>query len=77
MNEETADELIGGQGHGFLASAAFAPIVLPLKGDAPFIVGNETRVSDGDPVGIAGEISQYRLGSGEGSFGIHNPVTFS
>lgn len=70
MEQKATDELIGGQRHGFLASAAFAAIVFPFKRDTAIIVGDKTRVGDGDAVSIPGEISQYRLGSGEGSFGI-------
>jgi hypothetical protein len=48
-------------------------IVLPAKGDAGVVGGNETAVRDGDPVGIAGEISQHLLGSGERRLAIDHP----
>ena len=39
-----------------------------------FIEGDETRVSDGDPVGISGEIFEYSGGSGERRSGINIPL---
>ena len=38
-----------------------------------FIEGDESRVGDGDPVGVAREVLQYSFGSGERSSGIDIP----
>ena len=50
------------------------PVVLPLEGDAVFVQCEESAVGDGDPMGIAGEIGQHGLGSGEGALGVDDPL---
>ena len=56
VDEETADKLRGIERHGFVAVFLLGSVVLPLKGDVVFIEGDESRVSDGDPVGVAREV---------------------
>ncbi len=44
MEEEAADELVGGQGHEFLAFAAVCPIILVREGDASPVAADQTAV---------------------------------
>jgi hypothetical protein len=41
--------------------------------DAGAIEGNEARIGDGDAVGIAGEIGEHLVGTGEGRLCIDKP----
>ena len=77
VDEEAADELVGGQGHGLVAITSFAAIVLPLKGDTVFVAGDEAAVADGDPMGITRQVSKYGFGSGKRTFGIDHPVNLT
>ena len=74
MQQEAADELIRGERHGFVTVTFLRPVVLPLEGDALFVHCDQPAVGDGDPMGIAGEIGQYSVRSGKGTFGVDNPV---
>ena len=56
MDEESSDKLRGVEHHGFVAVFLHRSVVLPLKGDVVFIEADESRVSDGDPVSVSGEI---------------------
>ena len=73
MDEEPADKLRGIEGHGGVAVLLLGPVVLPLKGNAVFIEGDESRVSDSDPVGVTREVLKHSLGSGERRSGIDIP----
>lgn len=77
VDEETADELAGVEGYGFVAVSLFGPVIFPLEGDAVFIVGDQAGVGDGNTVSISGEVSQYGRGPLEGSFGIEVPLEFA
>ena len=70
--EEPTDELIGGERHhlGF----AVLTIVLPGEADPAIVEPDQTAVCDGDAVGVAPEIAEHLLGSGEWRFGEDNPV---
>jgi hypothetical protein len=59
--------------HGLEPIAAFDPIVLPFEGDALLVERNETRIRDRDAVGVASEIGEDGLRSGEGSLGVDDP----
>ena len=43
----------------------------------PIRAGDEAAVPDGDAMGVAGAIGEHGGGSGEGPFGIENPVDFT
>lgn len=77
VDEETADELAGIEGHSFVAVSLFGPVIFPLEGDAVIILGDQAGVGDGDAMGISGEVSQHHLGPVEGSFGIEVPLEFA
>jgi len=74
MQEKTPNELVNRQRHGFVTIRPFGTIVLPLEGDTAFIAGHEPAVADGDPMGVASEVSEHGFGSGERSLGIDHPV---
>jgi hypothetical protein len=59
--------------HGLEPVAAFDPIVLPLVGDALVVERDEPGVRDRDAVGVAGEIGEHGLRSGERPLGVDDP----
>jgi hypothetical protein len=58
MHEEAADELMHRQGHQLVTLTTFAPVVLPLEGEAPFVRCEQAAIGDGDAMGVARDISQ-------------------
>ena len=74
VDEEAADELAGGQHHGLMPGSALGTMVFPLKGNLALIAGDESAAGGGHAVRVARQIGQHDLGSGEGAFGIHDPV---
>src|SRR6476620_9722576 len=58
VHEEAADEFMGRQGHHLVTVTAFAPVVLPLEGDASLVRCEQAAIGDGDAMGVAREISQ-------------------
>ena len=76
VQQEATHELLGGHGHGFVAgSPVFA--VLPAKGDAAGVQCHKPRVGDRDPMGVAGQIGENLLRSGEGALGVDDPLTLA
>ena len=73
VHEEPPDKLMRRQRHGGVAARPLHPVVLDLKGDAAGIGADQPAVGDGDAVGIAGEIGQHRLWSGEGRLAVDEP----
>ena len=74
MQQEAAHELLYREGHRFVAATALGAVVLELEGDPSLIECDEAAVGDGHAVGVAGEVSEYGLGSGEGALGVDHPV---
>ena len=74
MQEKTPNELVGVQCHGLVAITLFGTIVFPLEGDTLLITGNQTAVGDGDPMGVAGQVSEHCPGTGKRLLGIDDPV---
>ena len=74
MQEKAADEFGGVERHGLEAVAAIDAIVLPFEGDALLVERNEPGVGYRDAVGVAGEVGEHGLRSGEGSLGVDEPV---
>ena len=72
MQQEATEKLIDLQGHG--PTLASVGVISPTKSDLTVGHGNQARVGDGDPMGVAREISQDLRRSGEGSLGKHDPV---
>src|ERR1035437_7601455 len=77
VDEEAADELVGGERHDLLPLTTFGAVVLPLEGDAVAVERDEAAVGDGNAVGVARQISQHRLGSTERSLCIDDPLGFA
>ena len=77
VDQEPADELIRRYRHGLVALPTLASIVFPAKRYAAFIVRDESRVGDGDSVGIARQVSEHSLRSGKRTLGINYPVDLS
>jgi len=73
VDEEPANELTGIQCHGLLAGTPFLPVVLPPEGDPLLIKPDESVIGDGYPMGITGQVRQYRFRPGKGAFGIDHP----
>lgn len=74
VEQEAADELVGGERHDLLAVGAVAAIILVAEGDAGWPDGEQPLVGDGDAVGVAREIGEHRLGAGEGWLGVDHPA---
>jgi hypothetical protein len=74
VDQESADELVGGECHDLLAITTFGAIILPSEGDAGTAVGDQPAVGDGDTVGIARQIGQHGLWAAERTLGIDHPV---
>jgi len=73
VQEKAADELAGVERHGPEPVAAFDAIVLPFEGHARLVEGDEPGVRDRHAVGIAREIGEDGLWSGERPLGVDNP----
>ena len=77
VQQEATHELLGGHGHGFIASAPVLTIVLPAERDAAIVTSDEPRVCDRDPMGVAGQIGENLLRSCEGALGVDDPLTLT
>lgn len=53
VEEETADELVGGEGHDLLPSGTGLAVILVAEGDPGLVEPEEPAVRYGDPVGVA------------------------
>ena len=73
MHQEAVDELRRGETHDLLAVTAFDPVIFPTESHSVGIGADEAVVRDRDAVGIAAEISQYRLRPAKGRLGIYHP----
>ena len=77
MQQEAAHELLGTEGHGLVAGVCLGPIILPAKGDAALVQGNESLIRDRHPMGIAGQISQHRRRPGKRAFSALHPFALA
>ena len=73
VDQESADELGGGECHDLLAITTFSAIVLPSEGHAVAVAGNQPAVGDGDTMGIARQIGQHGLWPAERTLGVDHP----
>lgn len=64
VKQESAQELMGGNGHDLLLAAM--GIVPPEEGDAIVLEGHETMVGDGHAVCIAGQVVEDVFSASEG-----------
>ena len=72
MEKETSQELLRAERH--LSLLITMRIILPAEGNLVTLEGHKTVVGDGDPMGVAGEITQHMMGSAEGWLGVDDPV---
>ena len=73
VQEKAADELVGVERHGLEPVASFAAVVLPFEGDALLVERDEPGVRDRDAVGVARQVGEDGLRSGERSLGVDDP----
>lgn len=59
VDEEAADELVGGERHLLISIAALDAVILPFEGDASLVKDDQAAVGDGHAVGVTREISQH------------------
>ncbi len=72
MKEETTDEFVAGQGHGF--DAIGVSVITPPETDLALGEVDETVVGQCDAVGISPKVSDDLLRSGEGTLGVDHPI---
>ena len=72
MQQEAAQELIGGHSH--LALLATMGIVLVEEGDLAVGDGHDPMVGDSDAMRVACQVVEYMLRSAEGAFAVDYPV---
>src|SRR5215218_9383227 len=53
VEQEAADELVGGKGHDLLPVGSVTAVILVAEGDAGLVEGEQAPVRNGDPVGVA------------------------
>ena len=70
MLQETSDELLGTDGHGF---CLIVPGILIPKGNLAVVGRDYSAVGDGDTVNVAGEIIEDRTGALDGRFTVNDP----
>ena len=68
VKKETADELVGIERHDTVTGRSVAPVIFPFEADTVAIEGNEAGIGDGDAMGVAGEIGEHGIGTGEGTY---------
>jgi hypothetical protein len=73
VQEKAPDELVRVKPHCLPAVRPFDTIVFPAERDAGVVGCDEAAVRDRDPVGIAGQIAQHVLRSGERGLAVHDP----
>src|SRR5215471_11718239 len=72
--QEAPEELVGGERHRAIPGRPVKAIVLVAKGDAALVERDEAAIRNGDAMGIACEIGEYRLRAGERRLGVYEPV---
>src|SRR3546814_11002658 len=74
VEEEAADELVGGEGPDLLPSGAGLAIILVAEGDPGIVEAEEAAVRYGDPAGVSRPIGEHRLGASKRRLGISHHV---
>ena len=72
VQQESADEFVGQEGHGLLS--VVVGVILPLEGDALAVKGRQARIGDRRAMGVAGQILQHLLCAAKGWLGVDDPV---
>jgi hypothetical protein len=71
MDQETPDELVGRQAHGF--DLAVVTIVFPLEVDPAVFDVDKTVVGDGHAMSVTANLVEYLLRSGKRTLGVNHP----
>lgn len=71
VEQEPADELVGGEGHR--AKAIAVSVVLPAEANVPVIDREQTIVGDRDAMRITPDVVQDPLRPGERRLGVNQP----
>lgn len=74
MEQEMADELVGGERHDLLPLGIVAAVVFVARGDPSLVEGDEAPVRDGDAMGIARQIGEHGPRPGEWRLGVDDPA---
>ena len=74
VDQEAADELVGGQRHRLVSARPVDAVVLVSEGDAALVGLDEAVIRDGDAVGVARQIGEYGLGPAERLLGVDHPL---
>src|SRR6516164_2679873 len=74
MKHESPDELGGRQRHGLVAGRPFDSIVLVTERDASLVGLDQPAVGDCDAMGVAREVGENLLWSGERRLGVDMPT---
>jgi len=77
MQQEAAHELLDRERHGLVAAAALGTVVLELERHPLRIDADQAAVGDGHAMGIARQIGQHRLWTGEGTLGVDHPLALA
>ena len=75
MKQESPDELVRREGHGFLLIVV--AIVLPIEFHSAVFDIDDSIVGDGDAVRVAADVVHHLLWSGERWFGVDDPFHVS
>ncbi len=73
VEQKAPDELVGGEGHRAKPLPPVAAVILVAEGYAARVEADQPAISDGNAMGVAGEIGEHRFGPGEGRLGIDEP----
>jgi hypothetical protein len=74
VQQEAAHELADFDAHDFMLAPGAFSIVLPADADMGLVDIEQTTVGDRDPMGVAGQVSQDLLRTGEDLLGIDDPL---
>jgi len=76
MLQETADELLGRDGHHLLllCGRPLDPVIFPGEGDLTVFQLEQAAIGNGHSMGVAAQIFQYALRPAKGSLGVHHPL---
>ncbi len=77
VDQEPADELVRVERHRLVAAGSLDPVVLDLERHRPRVDRDQAAVGDRDPMGVARQIGEHRLGAGERALGIDEPALLS
>jgi hypothetical protein len=72
MEEKSPDELLGRESHDLLLIVN--AVVPPVELDLPILDVQQSMVGNCDPVGVEAHAVHHLLSSGEGRFGVDDPL---